>query len=269
MSKSYWIKIGLRGLGVFLVGLLLLGAARRVVTAKGQIHSWADSLEQGSTSVALSLPVSIVPLYVNHIKVGKLDTVVVLRHEPETIDGLRIIAHLDAQSASRAEVDGCDFAIRSVERFDLQRSMVCADDTTGLVRFGKVVFPGAGLERPLYIRGDDIESLPWRYHAHGPDWDFDEGTRAVSLGIGDLGINVGEINIALDLQGLDIDLEELADELDDLADELEGLSIELNGTQLRIGNFDQLKHLDAHITSRLRERLKRLERLPRIEVKTP
>lgn len=254
MNKSYWIRIALRALGVFAIGLLLVVGLRRGVGAKHQIGRWADSLEHGSSSVALSLPMSIVPFYVDGAKVGKLDTVVVLRHEAKTIDGLRLVANLD-EGGDGKQFSSCAFAIESLDQFDLKQSMACTDDTSGMVPFGQVVFRGQnGGMRPLFVHEHDIDHLPWRYHAHDPDWQFDLDVPGVEIEMGDINIDLGDMNI-------DIDLSDLAEEMEALARELErieGLQITVNGDRIRIENLDRLSE---RINERLRERLRRIERI--------
>jgi hypothetical protein len=257
MNTSYWLKIALRAFGIFLVGMVFVGAGRWVKGAKDQVRTWGHELEHGSSSVALSLPSSVVPMYVSGIKVGKLDTVVVLRHAPNSIDGLRVVANLD----DNVDVDRfrqCSLRLQSVDEFDFEDALECAEDTSDLLPFGTVVYRGTDVESALFLSPEDVHHLPWRYHSHGPDWDFDIDIPQIDIDLGDINIDIGDVDIGFDL-------ENLAGDLQDLAEELEDLGIEIDGSHIRIEELEGLdERIRAHI-ERSRERLEeRQEKLQRI-----
>src|SRR3990172_2562841 len=71
--------------------------ARRAVTLRNTIELWADSLKHGSGPLALGLP--FVPAYLEGRKIGSLNSVRLERHEPRTVDSLRLAIDL-AEGAS-------------------------------------------------------------------------------------------------------------------------------------------------------------------------
>ncbi len=133
-------------------------AARRAVTLRNAIESWADSLKHGSGPLAVGVP--FVPAYLDGRKIGSLDSLRLERHEPRTVDSLRLVIDLAGAAAAATQVRECSFQLVTFDPGDFKRALACASDTTGLVRFGRVVFVQGG-EAPLYVSATELACAPW------------------------------------------------------------------------------------------------------------
>jgi len=89
MDTKYLIRIAVGALVVFIAGLGAFQLVRggRHVTAYGR--DVIDSVKHGSGPVAVRLP--FVPVFVDGERLGTLDSVVLLRHERDSIEGLRVV----------------------------------------------------------------------------------------------------------------------------------------------------------------------------------
>ena len=150
---------------VVAIGLGLVWAGRGAGRLKAQIEAWADSLEHSPNPVTLNL--SVLPLYVDGSRVGKLTTVVVQRHEPGAVDSLRLVVEVGDRGLGN--VADCDFRL-DPDAFDrsgplgFKRVMRCVRDTDGLVLFGSVEFTDVGHVASLYL---DASDLPCRHMSGG------------------------------------------------------------------------------------------------------
>jgi hypothetical protein len=158
MSTFRRILVSIGAPLVVLGGLALLWGVRNASQLKAQIETWADSLEHSPNPVAMEL--SFLPMYIAGDRVGKLDAVVVQRHEPGTVDSIRIaIAGNDQFDLS--QFGDCQLHL-DPDAFDregpmgFKHALNCVQDTAGMVRFGSVVFENAGREFALYLNGDDL-----------------------------------------------------------------------------------------------------------------
>jgi hypothetical protein len=158
MSKFRRLIVAIGAPLVVVLGLGIVWGVRNAAVLKAQIEAWADSLEHSSNPVTLDL--SFLPMYIEGDRVGKLDAVVVQRHEPGTVDSIRIAI------AGNHKVDMSQFADCQLhldpDAFDregpmgFKRALTCVSDTSEMVRFGSVVFEDQGRELPLYLNGDDL-----------------------------------------------------------------------------------------------------------------
>ncbi len=143
---------------VLVAGVAGAFAARRAVTLKHSLETWADSLKHGSGPLALDLP--FVPAYLDGRRIGAIRSVRLERHEPQSVDSLRLVIDLSGQAANDAAVQGCTFELVTFDPGDLKRALVCAPDTAGLVPFGRVAFEQGG-EATLYVSGAELACAPW------------------------------------------------------------------------------------------------------------
>jgi hypothetical protein len=154
--RSFMIRFGAPL--VLVVGVAGAFAARRAVTLKHSMEVWADSLKRGSGPLTLDVP--FVPAYLEGRKIGSLRTVRLERHEPRTVDSLRLVIHLSREAANDPGVRGCTFELASFDPGDLKQALECAPDTAGLVPFGRVVFEQGG-EATLYVSATELACAPW------------------------------------------------------------------------------------------------------------
>lgn len=158
MSTFRRILVSIGAPMVVVAGLALLWGVRNASQLKAQIEAWADSLEHSPNPVTMDL--AFLPMYIEGDRVGKLDAVVVQRHEPGTVDSIRIAI------AGNGKVDLSQYADCQLhldpDAFDRQgpmgfkHALSCVHDTSDMVRFGSVVFEDSGRELGLYLNGDDV-----------------------------------------------------------------------------------------------------------------
>lgn len=143
---------------VLLVGVGGAFAARRAVTLKHTMELWADSLKRGSGPLTLEAP--FVPAYLEGRRIGSIESLRLERHQPRTVDSLRLVIDLSGAAANDPEVRGCTFELVTFDPGQLNRALECARDTAGLVPFGRVVFRQGG-ETTLYVSGAELACAPW------------------------------------------------------------------------------------------------------------
>ena len=157
--RSFFIRFGAPLVLIVGIGATVLG--RRALQLKHSIQQWADSLSRGSGSVAMGVP--FVPAYLDGARIGSLDSVRVERHEPRTVDSLRLVVDLShAPAATQARA--CGFELVSFDPGDFRHALTCVTDTAGLVPFGRVTFTQGG-GAPLYVAREELACAPWANRA--------------------------------------------------------------------------------------------------------
>ncbi len=143
---------------VLVAGVAGVLAARRAITLRNTIELWADSLKHGSGPLALNLP--FVPAYLDGRRIGSLSGLRLERHEPRTVDSLRLVIDLAGGASDDPQVRGCTFQLATFDPGEFKHALECAPDSTGLVPFGRVVFAQGG-EAPLYVSANELACAPW------------------------------------------------------------------------------------------------------------
>jgi hypothetical protein len=154
--RSFMIRFGAPL--VLVVGVAGAFAARRTVTLKHSMELWADSLKRGSGPLTLEVP--FVPAYLEGRKIGSLKSVRLERHQPRTVDSLRLVIALSRGAADDPAVRGCTFELVTFDPGDFKRALECVPDTAGLVPFGRVTFEQGG-EATLYVSAAELGCAPW------------------------------------------------------------------------------------------------------------
>jgi hypothetical protein len=154
--RSFMIRFGAPL--VLVVGVGGAFAARRAVTLKHSMEHWADSLKHGSGPLTLEVP--FVPTYLEGRKIGSLRSIRLERHEPRTVDSLRLVIDLSRKAANDPAVRACTFELVTFDPGDFKRALECAPDTAGLVPFGRVAFQQGG-GGTLYVSGAELGCAPW------------------------------------------------------------------------------------------------------------
>ena len=158
MSMFRRILVSIGAPLVVVAGLGVLWGYRNASTLKAQIEAWADSLEHSPNPVTMT-GLRFIPMYVEGHRVGKLDAVVIERHEPGTVDSIRIMVAGGDHELARLEE--CQLQL-DPDAFDsegplgLKNALQCVTDTADLVRFGSVAFEEANRELALYLSGEDL-----------------------------------------------------------------------------------------------------------------
>jgi hypothetical protein len=143
---------------VVAAGLLVFWGARTAASLKAQVEAWADSLEHSPNPVTMRL--SFLPVYIGGGKVGKLDRVVIQRHEPGTVDSVRITITA-SDNADLDRLTDCNLHL-DPDAFDrggplgYKHALSCVTDPSELVRFGSVALTGLGEELALYLDSADL-----------------------------------------------------------------------------------------------------------------
>lgn len=151
---------------VLVLGLVLAWGVKNAQTLKAQIEAWADSLEHSPNPVTLTIP--FVPFYVDGERVGKFGSIVVQRDRPGAVDSLRVEVRLEGSRPAK-NIEECLFQL-DPDAFDregplgFKRAVRCVRDTSGLQRFGSVVFPSAEFEAALFVA---VEDLPCDHMSEG------------------------------------------------------------------------------------------------------
>lgn len=143
---------------VLVAGVAGVLAVRRAATLRNTIELWADSLKQGSGPLALGVP--LVPAFLEGRRIGSLDSLRLERHQPRTVDSLRLVIDLARSAEGDATVSGCTFQLVTFDPGEFKHALECASDTAGLVPFGRVVFVQGG-EAPLYVSAGELACAPW------------------------------------------------------------------------------------------------------------
>lgn len=162
MSRFRSLVIRLGAPLVLVAGVAGVFAARRAAALRNTIELWADSLKQGSGPLALGVP--FVPAYLEGRRIGSLDSVRLDRHQPRTVDSLRLVIDLSRNAEADPGVRTCTVELVTFDPGEFNHALSCAADTVGLVRFGRVVFLQGG-EAPLYVGAGELACAPWTDHS--------------------------------------------------------------------------------------------------------
>ncbi|MDH3458685.1 MAG: hypothetical protein OER90_17735 [Gemmatimonadota bacterium] len=143
---------------VVVIGLGVMWGVRNASQLKAQVEAWADSLEHSPNPVTMDL--AFLPAYVDGDKVGKLDAIVIQRHQPATVDSVRIVIASGGDYVAD-RLAGCALhldpdALSEDGPFGFKHALQCVTDTTALVRFGSVMLEGLSEDLALYLDGDDL-----------------------------------------------------------------------------------------------------------------
>ena len=133
---SYWIKIVLGALGVFVVGMIVARMVRRVERA-------------ATSNETIEFPLAFIPFRVDGAQLGELRRVRIVRAAPDTVSSVHLRVEL-ADSSAAATLRDCILVIRDVENLNNRTSFECAAsaDTAGqdLVAFGTIELGRGGEE---------------------------------------------------------------------------------------------------------------------------
>jgi hypothetical protein len=178
---------------LFFGGLAVFLGVQKAGSIKDLVEHWGHELEHSSEPVVMDLPV-YVPLFVGGDWLGRLETVVVQRDRPGTVDGVRLIAHIDDKE-HLASLENC--ALRLQVRDDnigeLKRALRCVKDTENLVSFGDLRVRNADMTVPVVVRLEDLPCDEMGRHV-GPCQQFQHQLQVQMRGLADeLSVSVREL----------------------------------------------------------------------------
>jgi hypothetical protein len=104
----------------------------------------------------MEMPVYVL-LFVGGDWLGRLETVVVQRDRPGTVDSVRLVARIDDKQ-DLASLDGCALRlqVRDDNVAELKRALRCVKDTQGLISFGNLHVQDANFSVPVVVRLEDL-----------------------------------------------------------------------------------------------------------------
>jgi hypothetical protein len=157
---------------VLVVGLGVYRGVEKGSALVKRVERWGRLLESSPDPVVMgvgAVPV-VSQLHVDGHRLGKLDTLVVLRQQPGAIDSLRLVVvaetgALEPYGECRLLID--PHALEGKWPLEGVKHIVrCVSDTTDLVPFGSLVLAGAEGAATLHLRAED---LPCAHASAGAD----------------------------------------------------------------------------------------------------
>ncbi len=115
--RTYWLKIILGALAIFVVGMLAVTGIRRASHGVREIT-------EGSGNITIPLPFGILPFKVDGERLGSIERVTLERSAPKVITSLRLVAKLDS-GIGPERLDGCVLAGHRVTELDETSTFEC------------------------------------------------------------------------------------------------------------------------------------------------
>lgn len=147
---------------LLVVGLGLFWGGRTAVAVKDTVQDWGDRIEHSAAPVRMEMPSMpfFPPLYVNGKRIGRVESVTVLRNRPAAVDSLRVVASTVGEGlAGLGSCPAIRLRFMSSGSTEYSRALRCVTDTEGLVPFGELRFEGGDSSVPILVR---IGELPCR-----------------------------------------------------------------------------------------------------------
>lgn len=152
---------------ILVAGLGIFWGVRKGSGIVRQVEEWADDLEHSSRPVEIrvaGLPI-VSNMYLDGRRVGKLESVLVLRDRPGDIDSVRIVARIEPRYLDGLQE--CNIEISPEEMEDefptegWKSIMECVSDTSGLAPFGTVIVEGSGHRLPIFLAREHMPCRDW------------------------------------------------------------------------------------------------------------
>jgi hypothetical protein len=162
--RSYWMRIALGAVAIFIVGMIGLSLVRRGL---GRVHGVVHG------SGPISIPLAIIPFKLQGDKLGSLERVTLRREAPNRVTSVELEVKLSDSVLARG-LEGCRLAA-NVDRevpgppgIDIhgrpfgEGSFWCAKDDSAdvaLVEYGHAVFHPGDVTVPLLLPRSLVEEL--------------------------------------------------------------------------------------------------------------
>lgn len=161
--RSYWLKILLGALGIFVVGMIGVTIVRSGIAK-------VNSVVEGDGPI--SIPLGLIPFALEGEKLGNLDRVTLNRESPTRVSDVELEVDL-TDSLLAQGLAGCRLAanfegdehkggVNIKVNKDQQNTFRCLkEDSTppDLVEFGTAVFRPGDIEVPLFIPAEVVKEL--------------------------------------------------------------------------------------------------------------
>ena len=162
--RSYWTRIALGALAIFIVGMIGLTLVRRGIgSVQGVVHG----------SGPISIPLAFIPFQLHGDKLGSLERVTLRREAPNRVTSVELEVKLSDSVLARG-LEGCRLAANldsegpgrpgiSVQRGPFaEGSFWCAKDDSAdvaLVEYGHAVFHPGDVTVPLLLPRSLVDEL--------------------------------------------------------------------------------------------------------------
>jgi hypothetical protein len=162
--RSYWMRIALGALAIFIVGMIGLTLVRRGI---GRVHGVVHG------SGPISIPLAFIPFRLNGDKLGSLERVTLEREAPNRVTRVELEVKLSDSVLARG-LEGCRLAanvdrkVPGLPGIDIhgrpfgEGSFWCAKDDSAdvaLVEYGHAVFHPGDVTVPLLLPRSLVEEL--------------------------------------------------------------------------------------------------------------
>lgn len=143
---------------VFVLGLGAFWGAKSALAVKDQVQDWGYQFEHSSAPLHMEMPdIPLVPpLYVNGDRIGRIETIVVQRTRPSSIDSLTIIATVDSHFMGELSDCALRLRLRDLDEHTLTEALHCTRDTDNLQAFGHLEVEGSDHAVPILVREGDL-----------------------------------------------------------------------------------------------------------------
>jgi hypothetical protein len=159
--RSYWLRIGLGAMLIFVVGMGVVRAGRKgVETAR-------DFIDHGRS---VNIPFAIIPFKLDGRGIGSIRQIQLDRSGPRQIDGVHLVVRLD-DTADLDGLNGCQLTAHGLQDIDENTTFACADaadSAATLVHFGEVVFEPTGASMELVLPAVEVAQWSDRAEAAAP-----------------------------------------------------------------------------------------------------
>jgi len=171
--RSYWLRILMGALGIFVVGMIGVSIFRH---GRSRVESVIASSEP------LSFPLPFVPFQLNGSKLGTIERLTVNREAPKKVSSIELQVKMDDSLVAKG-LAGCRLAANiesdsskpgdvnvHVNRLDQRTFFFCASSDSGFEELGSAKLTPGGVELPLLLPEKLAEQL------RKGDWHSDEDT---------------------------------------------------------------------------------------------
>ncbi|MEO8449965.1 MAG: hypothetical protein ABI647_09255, partial [Gemmatimonadota bacterium] len=128
MSK-YWLKIGLRALVIFGIGMVCVGLFR---STKRTVRRVVDS------NADLNIPLAFLPFQFDGAKAGKFERLVIHRSDPRKLSGVDMTIRVTDPAVAAKLASGCNLTVDDPTHLNNNSSFRCADLDATMESFGQV-----------------------------------------------------------------------------------------------------------------------------------
>jgi hypothetical protein len=148
--------------GPLVVVLAVAGywGVQSAMSMKTQVEGWAYEFEHTSSPVMMEMPdiPMIPPLFVNGDRIGRVETVVLMRDEAASLDSVAVVASVEGHFLEALEGCALRLRVRSFDLEDYSSALRCTRNVENLMPFGHLTIEGTDITVPIMIRRSELEN---------------------------------------------------------------------------------------------------------------